>query len=467
MTALTRSRRTPRIGAVLDFSTRELAAGAQVFGGGLVLAQVDGYVRSGAAVAGSIIGVARGNADNTAGGDGDASVIVDEGTFGFPAGAITFADIGSPVYVEDDQTVTLTSGTAFVGLVSNVLDGVAYITISSELSGAESGELELSSAAPASLGNAAAAGASIAASPSDHVHVYPSVLRAVADGSVTVREGSTDVWTITPNADGACSSVWAATITSLSDSIAQHGTAAGNARTLYGQRGASGFVGGTLTVGGGAGGTSGTNKAGAFRVDLGAHVANISAEFQLLQAGASFLGIFYSSGIAVYSGAAHFFSATAGNCTWNATGEGIIQTTGDIRLSTSGNILLQKAGTTAATIDPEPTGATLVNVASGASLAIQHNGTTRLTINSTGVALFAATPAAQPADMVALTDNSGGTADNTIQAIPDPADAPLTADALRDDLVANALPAIRNDIADLTAKVNALRTALRSIGGMA
>lgn len=55
-----------------------------------------------------------------------------------------------------------------------------------------------------------------------------------------------------------------------------------------------------------------------------------------------------------------------------------------------------------------------------------------------------------------LTDNSGGTANTTIQAMADPTDAPGTADALRDDLVANLLPALRNNIADLTAQVNAL-----------
>ena len=56
----------------------------------------------------------------------------------------------------------------------------------------------------------------------------------------------------------------------------------------------------------------------------------------------------------------------------------------------------------------------------------------------------------------ALTDNTTGTADNTLQALPDPTDAPATADALRDDLVANLLPAMRNDFADLAAKVNVL-----------
>lgn len=61
--------------------------------------------------------------------------------------------------------------------------------------------------------------------------------------------------------------------------------------------------------------------------------------------------------------------------------------------------------------------------------------------------------------IAALTDNSGGTANTTLEAIPDPTDTPASADALRDNLVATTLPAIRNNIADLTAAINALRTA--------
>lgn len=61
------------------------------------------------------------------------------------------------------------------------------------------------------------------------------------------------------------------------------------------------------------------------------------------------------------------------------------------------------------------------------------------------------------AAIVALTVTAlAGTASDVMEAIDDPADAPGTADALRDDLVANALPAIRNNLADLAAKVNAL-----------
>lgn len=62
-----------------------------------------------------------------------------------------------------------------------------------------------------------------------------------------------------------------------------------------------------------------------------------------------------------------------------------------------------------------------------------------------------------------LTDNSGGASpDDTLQSIPDPSDTPADADTLRDDLVANTLPAVRNDIADLADKVNQILTALRN-----
>ena len=70
----------------------------------------------------------------------------------------------------------------------------------------------------------------------------------------------------------------------------------------------------------------------------------------------------------------------------------------------------------------------------------------------------------QASAITALTDNSAGTADNTIAALPDPTDTPATADILRDDLVATLYPALRNNIADLTAKVNAIIAALQGAG---
>lgn len=70
----------------------------------------------------------------------------------------------------------------------------------------------------------------------------------------------------------------------------------------------------------------------------------------------------------------------------------------------------------------------------------------------------------QEAAITSLTDSTGGTANNTVQALTDPADAPLLADNLRDDLVANLIPELRNNFADLTAKVNSIITVLRNHG---
>lgn len=61
--------------------------------------------------------------------------------------------------------------------------------------------------------------------------------------------------------------------------------------------------------------------------------------------------------------------------------------------------------------------------------------------------------------LTALTDNTVGTADATLAAIPTLTDSPASADALRDDIVTNLLPVIRNNFADLAAKVNEIITA--------
>ena len=67
-----------------------------------------------------------------------------------------------------------------------------------------------------------------------------------------------------------------------------------------------------------------------------------------------------------------------------------------------------------------------------------------------------------------LTDSSGGSSGgNTIAAIPNPADSPASADALRDDLVTNTIPALKNAIATLAAKLNALQTNMRNAGSLA
>ena len=65
--------------------------------------------------------------------------------------------------------------------------------------------------------------------------------------------------------------------------------------------------------------------------------------------------------------------------------------------------------------------------------------------------------------IASLTDSSAGTANDTVQALTNPTDTPVTADALRDDLVANLIPELRNNFADVTAKINLILVALRDV----
>lgn len=61
---------------------------------------------------------------------------------------------------------------------------------------------------------------------------------------------------------------------------------------------------------------------------------------------------------------------------------------------------------------------------------------------------------------------AGAASDGTVNAIPDPADAPGTADALRDDLVANTIPKVRDALQEVADKQTAIIAALKAAGLM-
>ena len=69
--------------------------------------------------------------------------------------------------------------------------------------------------------------------------------------------------------------------------------------------------------------------------------------------------------------------------------------------------------------------------------------------------------AAAIAAITALTNNSGGTADNTVVAMPAATAATTDTSAASLASVNTTLTAIRNNVADLTAKVNAILAALK------
>lgn len=108
-----------------------------------------------------------------------------------------------------------------------------------------------------------------------------------------------------------------------------------------------------------------------------------------------------------------------------------------------------------------------ITVTVGDIFRVRIGANTLLEIDGTRMAVFGHALAGQAADFGALTDNTGATPDNTIEAMSDPANTPISADDLRDDLVANYLAATRRNVADLTEQVNAVRTVLRAHGWMA
>lgn len=91
---------------------------------------------------------------------------------------------------------------------------------------------------------------------------------------------------------------------------------------------------------------------------------------------------------------------------------------------------------------------------------LESDGKVRVFVTAFGVGATAA-------PVVALTFTAvAGTANDTLEAMPNPTDTPATADALRDDIVATLLPPLRNNVADLATKVNEIRSVLVSAGLM-
>lgn len=78
-------------------------------------------------------------------------------------------------------------------------------------------------------------------------------------------------------------------------------------------------------------------------------------------------------------------------------------------------------------------------------------GTSRLKVNATGIGAFAVTPAAQSADMGALTDSTGGTANGTMVDVG----------------AVFSQSNINDNFADCGAKITAIRNCLRAMGYMA
>ena len=123
MGALTQDRNTPeRDGKSVVYP---VAAGAKIFAGSLVV--LDGGVAKPGFTDAAVVAVGRAEAtvDNTAGQDGDESILVTKGCFRFAnlsTDAVTLAEAETSCYIVDDQTVAKTSGTGARSVAGTVLD---------------------------------------------------------------------------------------------------------------------------------------------------------------------------------------------------------------------------------------------------------------------------------------------------------------------------------------------------------
>lgn len=98
-----------------------MAAAAKVFAGGMVSRNATGFaVAASDTAAEKVVGVADEQIDNTAGADGDLSVIVRKGVFEFTTlgTAVDQADMGNEVFVSDDNNIEKVGG-----VVNNIRAG--------------------------------------------------------------------------------------------------------------------------------------------------------------------------------------------------------------------------------------------------------------------------------------------------------------------------------------------------------
>jgi hypothetical protein len=137
MTALAQERLTDFAGTVPSRGTYPVAASTKIFKGSIVCLNASGNAIPGddiAAGATITVGKASATIDNTSGAAGDVDVEVEFGVFGWEnsggAEEITAADIGTVVFVVDDQTVGETNAGATLiaaGICTEIRDGQVFV----------------------------------------------------------------------------------------------------------------------------------------------------------------------------------------------------------------------------------------------------------------------------------------------------------------------------------------------------
>ena len=126
MTALTDNRQTDR----QDGDLLQIEGGIDiVYAGGMVCFNTVGYAVAAQNTADfRLAGVAYEKMDNGTGANGDKQVRVRRrGLFSFAATGMAITDIGKRVYITDDQTVTLTPGHVFCGVIGEFVSATEVL----------------------------------------------------------------------------------------------------------------------------------------------------------------------------------------------------------------------------------------------------------------------------------------------------------------------------------------------------
>lgn len=125
MAPLTNDRNTPRFEG--DIRQGPVATAAMIYAGAIVMRNAAGYLVQGQTATGLVaVGRAEERVDNSAGANGDLNADYRPGCYRFANSSgdpITLADVGNMSFVEDDQTVARTDGTA-TRSPAGIIDGL-------------------------------------------------------------------------------------------------------------------------------------------------------------------------------------------------------------------------------------------------------------------------------------------------------------------------------------------------------
>lgn len=133
MTALAKDRSTPRLTGAPFYMLPvvvPVAAGAKIYTGAALARNAAGYAVPADTTPGlKALGRAEHAVDNTNGEDGDESVLVGKGVFGYvDAAGFTDADLNNPVFFLDDQTVEdAATGGEPAGILVAIDGSIAYV----------------------------------------------------------------------------------------------------------------------------------------------------------------------------------------------------------------------------------------------------------------------------------------------------------------------------------------------------